>query len=390
MVNHVNPESSRIFISYHREDTPADTGRLADTLEREFGPKCVFQDVSEIEPGDNWERIVDHMLENTVALLLVIGPSWVLTEPLERELDTALQSGVAIIPVLVRDADWDDFAATLPDILKPIEKLNAKKIDHNNWRATVQPLVDLLRRILKDPARARIICKPPEPRTVLENPFNKGSVRSMLVHAADIAECLDDPSVLEQAQSIDARADSTPPYYELIIFLEEARYRLLIEEIGRDFLATDALYATQYLQDTVLESEISSNRTLREEARTLCAHTRGEDGLQDFHMYNEIVLDAEVKAKSQLRGQLPGITKKKETRERLFRLVRDTIQDILSRGHTRDDWDYIILSRFCRYSNMPFFIRDESKALTLLQSFESSRRSSNVFWEDVNAIRRNS
>ena len=70
-------ESSRIFISYHREDTTADAGRLADALERELGPDCVFQDVSAIELGANWERVVDQTLANAVALLLVVGPAWV-------------------------------------------------------------------------------------------------------------------------------------------------------------------------------------------------------------------------------------------------------------------------------------------------------------------------
>jgi hypothetical protein len=105
---------TRIFISYHRSDGEADAGRLADTLRRTLGDERVFTDVTNIEFGANWERVVDHTLQDAVAVLLVIGPAWSLTEPIKYELGLALDAGVAIIPVLMRGANWATVTGDLP------------------------------------------------------------------------------------------------------------------------------------------------------------------------------------------------------------------------------------------------------------------------------------
>lgn len=370
-------DSSRIFISYHRQDTAADAGRLADVLEHEFGPEPVFLDVSGIEVGANWERVVDQTLEDTVSLVLVIGPSWVLTGPIARELRTAIQSGVAIIPVLVRGARWDTFAEALPPDLKSIEKLNARALDHDNWRAGIQPLVDLLKRMLNEPARARIACSPPESRAALECTFNKDSIRSMLVHAADLAECLGDDSILEQAKAMVTRNDSKQSQDQLIEFLGKARYRLLIEEIGRDLLSTDAVYVARYLQNQALESQISAARAQFDEAKRIWYETRG-DGESPATCHQE-VLDVEAKARDELRRQLPGITKHDETGQRLSKLVYDIVNETLSGDRIQNVWCYTVLRRFSQCSNIPYVIRDLAKAEKLLNSFESSQRDSRAF-----------
>jgi len=81
--------NSRVFVSYHRADTEADAGRLVDTLRRHLGDESVFVDVSGVQPGSNWERVVDHALTKSVVLLLVVGPLWKATESILYELDRA-------------------------------------------------------------------------------------------------------------------------------------------------------------------------------------------------------------------------------------------------------------------------------------------------------------
>ena len=43
-----------VFISYRREDSIAEAGRLYTTLIHEFGEGTVFMDTSNIEPGSKW------------------------------------------------------------------------------------------------------------------------------------------------------------------------------------------------------------------------------------------------------------------------------------------------------------------------------------------------
>jgi hypothetical protein len=85
----------RVFLSYHRADSEADAGRLADTLKRRLGVERVFTDVTDIEFGASWKRVVERTLHGSVALLLVAGPGWTLTEPVAYEVDAALDAGIS-------------------------------------------------------------------------------------------------------------------------------------------------------------------------------------------------------------------------------------------------------------------------------------------------------
>ena len=44
-----------IFISYRRDDTEGEAGRLFDDLTRAFGPDAVFMDVAGIDPGSSYQ-----------------------------------------------------------------------------------------------------------------------------------------------------------------------------------------------------------------------------------------------------------------------------------------------------------------------------------------------
>ena len=43
--------SSRVFISYRRDDSPAYAGRLSDQLRARFGAPLVFRDIDTLKPG---------------------------------------------------------------------------------------------------------------------------------------------------------------------------------------------------------------------------------------------------------------------------------------------------------------------------------------------------
>jgi hypothetical protein len=105
----------RLFISYRRDDTPGEAGRLADQLRARFGDDQVFLDVDAIHAGDDFPRVIDRALAECHAMLVLIGRSWVqsvdatgrrrLDDPqdfVRLEVEAALRRNVRVVPVLVR------------------------------------------------------------------------------------------------------------------------------------------------------------------------------------------------------------------------------------------------------------------------------------------------
>src|SRR4051794_24243491 len=106
--------ASRIFISYRREDAAADAGRLADHLSQRFGRDRVFLDVNAIDPGADFVQVLHSALDQTAAVLIVIGPRWVTVSAADGtrrldgaadfvrlEVEAALGRTIPVVPVLV-------------------------------------------------------------------------------------------------------------------------------------------------------------------------------------------------------------------------------------------------------------------------------------------------
>ena len=68
--------NERIFINYRRDDSAGYAGRLADSLGAWFGPERVFRDVSGIDYGQDFEQAIDAKLEESGAVVVVIGDRW--------------------------------------------------------------------------------------------------------------------------------------------------------------------------------------------------------------------------------------------------------------------------------------------------------------------------
>jgi hypothetical protein len=62
-----------IFISYRRDDSEGQAGRLYDDLARQFGDRSVFMDVAAIEPGLDFRKVIDKNVASCGVLLAVIG-----------------------------------------------------------------------------------------------------------------------------------------------------------------------------------------------------------------------------------------------------------------------------------------------------------------------------
>ena len=145
-----------IFISYRRDDSEGEAGRLFDDLVRSFGEDSVFMDVSGINPGMDFRKAIDDNVAACGVLLAIIGPAWcsVKNSTGERRLDdpndfvrleiaSALARKIAVIPVLVHEAKMPR-PEELPDNLKDLAYRNSVEITHTRWNSDVQLLTNAL------------------------------------------------------------------------------------------------------------------------------------------------------------------------------------------------------------------------------------------------------
>jgi TIR domain len=145
-----------IFMSYRREDTEGQAGRLFDDLARHFGEHSVFMDVAGIEPGRDFRRVIDEHVSSCGVLLAMIGKSWIdakdgsgrrrLDDPMDfvrLETASALKRDIPVIPVLVHGANMPR-AEQLPEDLAELAYRNGVEVTHVRWDSDVQVLIKAL------------------------------------------------------------------------------------------------------------------------------------------------------------------------------------------------------------------------------------------------------
>jgi hypothetical protein len=238
---------SRVFVSYRHEDSEADAGRLYDTLAAELGHEALYKDVEDIAIGRSWKRAVREALADSAAVLFVIGPDWRLSPAMEFELQLALASDVPVVPVLVRKADLVQLTSGLPAPLSEISERKALTVSHASWSRDCRELIEMLKRVLADPARARVLIEPPNPRVLLDeaNWPDVGNANHLLTFAQDLAECLQDPEVRKSAEAAYDRFEEEyrDEYYQrhsippaLLGTVQTGLQRLSVEQYARDLL----------------------------------------------------------------------------------------------------------------------------------------------------------
>ncbi len=147
---------ARVFISYRRDDAAGEAGRLADHLLKRFGADRVFLDIETIESGDDFVQVLQRSLQETAAVLVVIGRQWVdirnaagkrrLDDPADfvrQEVEAALGRGVPVVPVLVQGAPLPR-AEDLPTPLAPLVTRQTATLDHAEFHADAERLCDRL------------------------------------------------------------------------------------------------------------------------------------------------------------------------------------------------------------------------------------------------------
>ena len=153
--------AASIFVSYRRNDAQRPAGRLYESLVREFSAASVFRDLDSTVPGADFAARIDECLQDCVALIAVIGPKWLsarrhrwfgprrLHEPddwVRREIATALERDIAVIPVLVDGARLPA-ADELPADLKALARHHAMALHDDGWSAGMDRLIGALPRL---------------------------------------------------------------------------------------------------------------------------------------------------------------------------------------------------------------------------------------------------
>lgn len=166
-----------IFINYRREDSRADAGRLFDWLSGHFGKDRVFMDIAgSIEPGMDFDEVIEKAVTSCEALIVVIGKQWLTTtnsagrrrldnpdDYVRLEIAKALQRNIRVIPVLVQEATMPS-SEELPEDLARLAKLQALEISDSRWDYDTEQLVKVLDKAGIKP----VIRRPKEESTAIE------------------------------------------------------------------------------------------------------------------------------------------------------------------------------------------------------------------------------
>jgi len=129
-----------IFISYRRSDSADNAGRIYDRLVEEFGEDPIFKDVDSIPLGSDFKEYLNQKVSECNVLLAIIGDRWLdasdetgkkrLEDPddfVRVEIESALDKGIPVIPLLVRGAQMP-VEEDLPPSLRKLVYRNGLQI----------------------------------------------------------------------------------------------------------------------------------------------------------------------------------------------------------------------------------------------------------------------
>ena len=152
-----------VFISYRREDSRGSAGRIYDRLVRRLGRDAIFFDVdSKIPPGMDFFEILTERVSASHALVAIIGAGWSSSldrdsrrridnpnDPVRIEIETALERGIRVIPVLVDGATMPR-PEDLPDSLKKLARRQGIEVSDIRFDADVKQLTRHLAQLAEE------------------------------------------------------------------------------------------------------------------------------------------------------------------------------------------------------------------------------------------------
>jgi tetratricopeptide (TPR) repeat protein len=154
----------KVFISYRRTDSRDAATAIRLWFGRRLGDDAIFQDLTGIEPGDDFPEILKAQLAQARHVLVVIGPGWFTASDewgnrrlddrrdwVRWELEYALnQKSVTVIPLLLDGAklpSGNEVRRALPESLVRVASRNGVKVDLDRIDQCLEPVA---RKISRD------------------------------------------------------------------------------------------------------------------------------------------------------------------------------------------------------------------------------------------------
>jgi hypothetical protein len=147
----------KIFISYRRDDSAAQAGRVHERLTSEFGRDLLFIDVDGIPLGANFVEVLRDEVTKCEVLLALIGSKWLnaqdengnrrLDDPndfVRVEISAALERDIKVIPIFLDEAR-PPRADQLPRDLEELAVRQGLDVRHKSFRSDIAALIQELK-----------------------------------------------------------------------------------------------------------------------------------------------------------------------------------------------------------------------------------------------------
>jgi hypothetical protein len=227
----------RLTISYRRADSDAMAGRIRDKLADYYGQEAIFMDIDSIPVGIDFREQIKSELAKNDLLIVVVGPKWRgpgkagrarindENDPVRVEVETALQRGIPVVPVLVNGATIpkpDD----LPDTLRNFSFHNGAIVDAGqDFHQHMERLIRSLDKVLGEQSRFPGDIPPPKPsnlRPVIKWAAALGGICAavgagaagnwfMQTHGTPVTVLAPVPNAASGANSPEKVASNSPP-----------------------------------------------------------------------------------------------------------------------------------------------------------------------------------
>lgn len=189
---------ANVFISYRRDDSSSDTGRIADRLISHFGADRIFYDIEAIPLGTDFRQFISDRLDKTDVFLAIIGDKWLdlrdsegkqrIHDPNDLvyiEIAAALaRKKIPVIPVLVGKASEPPPAAQLPEGIKKLALRNALILrSDTTFQGQIEKLIEDIEGQIQETAQDIPSSPKPEAKPIQSNEQNAISMAPTAVTA---------------------------------------------------------------------------------------------------------------------------------------------------------------------------------------------------------------
>ena len=136
--------SSKIFISYRRDDSRHVSRLIHDRLAQVYGEEAVAFDVNDYPAGVDYQAHGQALIESSEVVLVVIGASWleatdakgrrrldVANDPVRHEVEAALKSSARVLPIFVDGAKAPS-EEQLPESIRALSRQNGLPVRPDN------------------------------------------------------------------------------------------------------------------------------------------------------------------------------------------------------------------------------------------------------------------